>query len=153
VTIPRWLPPGGIALAAGLFTWLNRGERAVVSIGITTFYGAPLTVVVFLAFLAGMLAMLALSLRHDLRMREELSARGLLGGPPVPGTSAWPAAAASLAPYHPGPGDETVAFPVDDDTAGFQGDGGVERPGYGADGAQVHDPAVAHRQQSDPPLN
>jgi hypothetical protein len=150
VTIPRWLPPAGIALAAGLLTWLNRGERAIVHLGIATFYGAPLTVVLFLAFLAGMLAMLALSLRHDLRMREELRARGLLGAPPVPGTSAWPAVAASPARHQPGPGDETVAFPADDVTAGFPGDDG---PGYGADGEQAHDSTLARRQQPDPPLN
>ena len=153
MTIPRWLPPAGIALAAALLTWLNRGERAVVHLGIATFYRAPLTLVLFLAFVAGMLSMLALSLRHDLRMRQELRARGLLGDPSVPGMSAWPAAAASPAQHQPGPGDETVAFPVDDDTAGFQGDGGVERPGYGADGEQAHDPTLARRQRSDPPLN
>jgi hypothetical protein len=152
VTIPRWLPPAGIALAAGLFTWLNRGERAVVHLGIATFYRAPLTVVMFLAFLSGMLAMLALSLRHDLRMRQELRARGMLDGPPLPGTPA-PTAAASPARHQPGPGDETVAFPSDDDTAGFSGEGGVERPGYGAKGEQAHDSTLARRQQPDPPLN
>jgi hypothetical protein len=153
VTIPRWLPPAGIALVAGLLTWLNRGERAVVHLGIASFYGAPLTVVLFLAFLAGMLAMLGLSLRHDLRMRQELRARGLLPAAPGPGTSAWPTVATAPAPYQPGPADETMGLPVDDDTAGFHDDGGVERPGYGADGAQARPPAPGPRQQSDPPLN
>jgi uncharacterized integral membrane protein len=82
VSAPRWLPAAGVVLAAALFAWLNRGERIVVNLGLFRLYRAPLTVVVFLAFLAGMLAMLALSLRHDRRVREELRRRGLLDIPP-----------------------------------------------------------------------
>lgn len=71
----RWLPLAGVALAAALFTAWNRGERVVVDLGLATFYRAPLTVVVAVAFVAGMLAMLLLGLRHDLRVRRELAAR------------------------------------------------------------------------------
>jgi HAMP domain-containing protein len=84
VTVPRWLPAAAITVFAAGITWLNRGERVALDIGITTFYRAPLTVVLFLAFLAGMLSMLWLSLRQDLRTREELRARGLLDAPARP---------------------------------------------------------------------
>lgn len=77
----RWLPLAAVTLLAGGFAWLNRGERVAVDVGVATVYRAPFTVVFFLAFLAGMLAMLALGLRHDLRLRRELRARGLLDEP------------------------------------------------------------------------
>jgi hypothetical protein len=98
VTVPRWLPAAAITVFAAGITWLNRGERVALDIGITTFYRAPLTMVLFLAFLAGMLSMLWLSLRQDQRMREELRARGLLDVParpaaptPAPAAPAWTA--------------------------------------------------------------
>lgn len=153
MTIPRWLPPAGIALAAGLFTWLNRGERAVVSIGITTFYGAPLTLVLFLAFLAGMLAMLALSLRHDLRMRQELRARGLLV--PAPGHGSPVLAPSPPAPHAHVPAaepEETARFAADDHTARFQGDGAAPRGPYHGDGGE-DDPTLVHQRDGDRPLN
>jgi uncharacterized integral membrane protein len=89
----RWLPAAGVTLFAAVFAWLNRGERVVVDLGLLRVYRAPLSMVAFLAFLAGMLSMLALSLRHDRRLREELRARGLLEGAPrpspAPAASAW----------------------------------------------------------------
>lgn len=81
MTVPRWLPAAAVTVLAAGLVWLNRGERVALDVGITTFYRAPLTVVLFLAFLAGMLSMLLLSLRQDLRMREELRARGILDLP------------------------------------------------------------------------
>ncbi|HEX2079819.1 MAG TPA: hypothetical protein VHG08_19035 [Longimicrobium sp.] len=82
MTGARWLPIAAVTLFAACFAWLNRGERIAVDVGFATFYRVPLTVVLFLAFLAGMLSMLLLSLRQDVRMREELRARGLLDAPP-----------------------------------------------------------------------
>ena len=83
MNLHRWLPALAVTLVAAAFTWLNRGERAVVDLGVARFYRAPLTLVVFVAFVAGMLSMLLLSLRHDRRVRDELRARGLLDPEPA----------------------------------------------------------------------
>lgn len=82
MNLRRWLPALTVTLVAAAFTWLNRGEAAVVDLGVARFYRAPLTLVVFVAFVAGMLSMLLLSLRHDRRLRAELRARGLLDPAP-----------------------------------------------------------------------
>lgn len=115
MTRSRWLPLAAVTLFAAWFAWLNRGERTAVDVGLFTFYRAPLTVVLFLAFVAGMLSMLLLSLRQDMRMREELRARGLLDAPP---SSPQPVAAEwsrpREAPVEPSPApaeDRTVAYP------------------------------------------
>lgn len=79
----RWIPVAVVALAGALVTWLNRGERVVLHTGVATFYRAPLTLVLFVAFVAGMLTMMMLSLRQDMRMRQELRARGLLDDVPA----------------------------------------------------------------------
>jgi uncharacterized integral membrane protein len=104
VTAPRWLPAAAVTVFAAALAWLNRGERVALDIGIATFYRAPITVVLFLAFLAGMLSMLLLSLRQDRRLRDELRARGIVDLPA--GTTA-PAAAPAAAddwsrPQEPG---------------------------------------------------
>ena len=91
MTVRRWLPAAAITVFAAGITWLNRGERVALDSGLATFYRAPLTVVLFLAFLAGMLSMLWLSLRQDLRTRKELRARGLLDVPSRPTAPAWAA--------------------------------------------------------------
>lgn len=115
----RWLPALCITLAAAAFTWLNRGERVAVDVGLFRIYRAPLTMVVLLAFLAGMLSMLLLSLRHDRRVRGELRARGLLE--PAPPRPAAPVASAWGVAREPARADErTVAYPREDErTAGY----------------------------------
>ena len=133
MSAPRWLPAAGVTVAAAAFTWINRGERIVVDLGLVRFYRAPLTVVLFLAFLAGMLSMMALSLRHDRRVREELRRRGLRDIPPpaepVRPVSAWgvarePVRAPRLeddAPTLARPADEpTVAHPREEDATVLQ---------------------------------
>lgn len=108
----RWLPVVGVTLAASLFAWLNRGERVVVDVGVATFYRAPFTVVFFLAFLAGMVSMLLLGLRHDLRVRRELQARGLVSAPPHRSAPA-PADAPPFDPFSgPVPAGESAAIRV-----------------------------------------
>ena len=90
----RWLPLAAVTLLAAAFAFLNRGEVVPVSIGVATFYRAPLVVVVFAAFLLGMLAMLVLGLRQDLRTRRILREHGLIDTPPEarPGPAYRPAA-------------------------------------------------------------
>jgi uncharacterized integral membrane protein len=119
VSVRRWLPALGVTLVASLFTWWNRGERVAVNLGLFELYRAPLTAVVFLAFLAGMLSMLLLSLRHDRRVREELRARGLL--PPAAVRAAAPAASA-WGVARERTDERTVAFPRLDDDRGGDGD-------------------------------
>lgn len=75
--IARWGPVVGVTLVAALFSWFNRGERVIVDLGVAKLYRVPFTVVVFIAFLAGMVSMLLLSLRHDLRVRRALERHGL----------------------------------------------------------------------------
>lgn len=79
----RWLPLAAVTLLAGAFAYLNRGETVSLRLGVATFHQAPLAVVCFLAFLFGMLSMLALGLRHDLRHRRWLRERGLLADHPT----------------------------------------------------------------------
>jgi hypothetical protein len=127
----RWAPVLGVSAVAAGFSWLNRGERVVIDLGVTTVYRAPLTLVVFVAFLFGMVSMLLLSLRHDLRVRRELERRGI---EPSRGPAPWtppaarrarPAAEAGGATL-PGPGPAAAAEPARD-----PGPGG---PGEPADG-------------------
>lgn len=116
MSTPRWLPVAGAALLAAVFTWLNRGERVAVELGLLRFYRAPLTLVVCLAFLAGMLAMLLLSLRHDRRVREELRARGLLEpAPPRPAAPVASAWGVTREPAAPRPDERTVAYPREEE--------------------------------------
>jgi hypothetical protein len=119
----------GVALVAAGFTWLNRGERVAVDLGIIRFFRAPLTLVAIVAFLAGMLAMMLLSLRHDRRVREELRARGLLE-PARPGPVRAAAASAWGVSREPAATREHDAR-----TIGFSGDG--------APRTIVHPPAAA----------
>lgn len=116
----RWLPAAGVTLFAACFAWLNRGERVVVDLGMFRLYRVPITVVAFAAFLAGMLSMLMLSLRHDRRVREQLRAHGLLE-PESARPAAAPAASAWGVVHEPAPprdDDRTVGYPrYDEDPA------------------------------------
>lgn len=117
MTVPRWLPVAAVTVLAAGVAWLNRGERVAVDLGIATFYRAPLTVVLFAAFLAGMLSMLALSLRQDLRLRDELRRRGLLDAPAARiEVTEWERPRETAAEPEPEPereeeDDRTIAYP------------------------------------------
>jgi hypothetical protein len=74
----RWLPLAAATLLAGAFAYLNRGETAILRLGITSIYQAPVVGVAFVAFLLGMLTMLVFGLRQDLRTRRLLREHGLL---------------------------------------------------------------------------
>lgn len=71
----RWLPLAGISLFAALFAYANRGETLVLRVGFATLYRAPVSVVVFAAFLLGMATMLAIGAREDRRVRRLLRER------------------------------------------------------------------------------
>jgi uncharacterized integral membrane protein len=88
-----WLPPVGVALLAAGFAYLNRAEKVQVELGLVDFYASS-ALVILAAFLLGMTAMLLFGLRQDLRLREELRARGLLDGA-APASAAPPASSPS----------------------------------------------------------
>jgi hypothetical protein len=126
VTAPRWLPAAAAGLFAAALAWLNRGERVAIDVGPVTFYRAPLAVVLLLVFLAGMLAMLLLGLRHDRRVRDELRRHGLLQPQePAPrAASAW-GVAREPAPTRDEPtsardepADRTTVYPRYDENGG-----------------------------------
>ncbi len=91
----RWLALVLVAAVAGAFAWANRGETSIVHLGVVTLYRVPVSLLTFLAFLAGMAAMLVLGLRHDLRVRRALRDAGLLDAPQRPSESVGPPPAES----------------------------------------------------------
>ncbi len=60
---------GSSALAA-LFAWLNMGERVTLRLGIVTLRSIPLSAVVFVSILVGMVLVFAVGLRADLKTRR-----------------------------------------------------------------------------------
>ncbi|HSM07645.1 MAG TPA: LapA family protein [Gemmatimonadota bacterium] len=68
----RLLVGGALAVIAAAFAWLNGGVRVVVDLGFVRFDAAPLPIVVFVAFLLGMLTLFLASLKADLRMQRML---------------------------------------------------------------------------------
>jgi uncharacterized integral membrane protein len=80
----RWSRIAGIAaivILAGVFALLNSGERVTVYLGFTILYRISLVGLIFFAFLLGMITMMLVSLRNDLRIRRLLRERGLLDPP------------------------------------------------------------------------
>lgn len=75
MTRGAWFGVAALALLAAAFAHLNRGETAAVHLGFTSFYRAPVAVLVLGSFLLGMIAMFLLGLRHDLRVRRMLRER------------------------------------------------------------------------------
>jgi len=63
-----------VALSVG-FAALNGNQRVTLRLGVTTFYGVPLTVVAFGALLTGMLIMLVAGIHSDLKVRRILRDR------------------------------------------------------------------------------
>jgi uncharacterized integral membrane protein len=68
----RWAILLLVAILAGAFAYLNGGERIALNLGFTVLFRVPLSIVVFGAFLLGMIVMFLLGLRHDLRVRRVL---------------------------------------------------------------------------------
>ncbi len=63
-----------ILLAMG-FAAANAGHRATLSLGLVTFYRAPVTLVAFAGLFVGMLLMFAVGIRTDLKVRRILRER------------------------------------------------------------------------------
>ena len=61
-----------LVVLAGLFSFLNAGERVTLNLGFTVFYRISLVGLVFSVFLLGMVAMFLFTLSHDRRVRELL---------------------------------------------------------------------------------
>lgn len=148
MTGARWLPAAAAAVFAAGLAWLNRGERVAVDVGIVTFYRAPLAIILLLTFLAGMLAMVLLSLRHDRRVRDELRRHGLLqpAEPVRPAASAWGVPHGS-APSHDG--DRTAAYLREDERPVSYTLGNERTVAYpAADEQRVSDPREDERSAS-----
>jgi uncharacterized integral membrane protein len=71
----RWYVLAGIVALSAVFSSLNRVERVVIDLGAVTLYRAPLTTVVLVSFLLGMVAMFLLGLQQDLRLRNYIRER------------------------------------------------------------------------------
>ncbi|MDH3272372.1 MAG: hypothetical protein OEN56_13625 [Gemmatimonadota bacterium] len=74
----RLLGAVGLVLLLGTslaFAYLNSGHRVTLRLGFITFYGIPLTVVVFGSVIVGMVVMLGAGIRSDLKVRRILRAR------------------------------------------------------------------------------
>lgn len=72
----RWAGLAAIGAFAALVTSFNSGERVALNLGFTVLYRIPLVLLIFLAFLAGMITMFLLGLRHDMRVRRALREAG-----------------------------------------------------------------------------
>lgn len=84
---------GALALFAAAFAWLNGDVSVGVNLGLVRFDAVPLPIVVFTAFLLGMLTLFLASLKADLRMqrmlrryREALGSGSVAAAPRATGT-------------------------------------------------------------------
>lgn len=68
----KLLVGGVLALAAVLFAWMNGAVRVPVNLGIVRFGSVSLSVVVFVAFLLGMVTLFLASLKAEMRTARML---------------------------------------------------------------------------------
>jgi uncharacterized integral membrane protein len=78
----RWVGLTLVVLFAGLFAYLNGGERVTLYLGFTTLYRISLVGLVFASFLLGMTVMFVVGIEHDLRVRRLLRQHRLHERPP-----------------------------------------------------------------------
>lgn len=74
----RLVGVAGVVLVLALamaFASLNGSQRVTVRLGFATFYGVPLTLVVFSGLILGMVIMLVAGIRSDLKVRRILRER------------------------------------------------------------------------------
>lgn len=97
----RLLVGGVLALLAAGFAWLNGGVRVDVNLGLVRLSGVPLPVLVFAAFLLGMLTLFVAGIKAELRTQRMLRRyRDLLSAERPDATEPLPETSAS---DHPGP--------------------------------------------------
>lgn len=116
----RWIALTIIAVVAGLFSAFNGGERVALNLGFAVFYRVPLVPLIFGAFLAGMLTMFLIGLRHDLRVRKALKEAGFAPGRPSrrrPAAVAPPAPPATAVPVETPEQEPLAEWPLDDPSA------------------------------------
>lgn len=83
---------GALAVLSAGFAWLNGGIRVDVNLGLVRLSAVPLPVVVFAAFLLGMLTLFLAGLKAELRTQRMLRRyRDLLGAEEPPDANAPPA--------------------------------------------------------------
>jgi uncharacterized integral membrane protein len=78
----RWAVLALVVILAGLFAYLNGGERVTLYLGFATLYRISLVGLVFTAFLVGMTVMFLVGIEHDLRVRRLLREYNSRQGPP-----------------------------------------------------------------------
>jgi uncharacterized integral membrane protein len=79
----RWVGLALVVVLAGVFAYLNGGERVTLYLGVTILYRISLVGLVFFAFLLGMLVMFLVGLGHDLRVRRLLREYRFQDPPPT----------------------------------------------------------------------
>lgn len=89
---------GAVLILSALFAYSNSGERVALQLGPFVLYQVSLVLLIFVAFLAGMLTMFVLGLRHDMKVRRALQERGF-DVPPAPARETPPAP--PFPPYPP----------------------------------------------------
>ncbi len=68
----RWLLLALAVILAGAFAYLNSGERVSLDLGLFALFRVPLALLLFAAFLLGMVTMFLIGLRQDLQVRRHL---------------------------------------------------------------------------------
>ena len=74
----RFIGPLGVVsvlVFAIVFAALNGAQRVTLNLGVTVFYGVPLTLIGFTGLFMGMVVMLVAGIRSDLKVRAVLRQR------------------------------------------------------------------------------
>jgi uncharacterized integral membrane protein len=110
----RWAGLATVVILAGLFAYLNGGERVTIDFGFATLYRISLVGLVFTAFLLGMTVMFVAGIEHDLRVRRMLRDQRnepprLPAGPPSRPAAPAPWSSTPASPPEPSPSPSSPA--------------------------------------------